>query len=237
MINTFIEYDHPLESNETITLVYDITLNSGDTVSVSSTSSEVSFTANGYIPGVPTPQLPLVELMLDRLQIVSYDDIVTLHAHVLHEVPQDQYQWYQISGLLVEWLTPTNDLTSIFLQTSVKDDKVFTLYVNEGTNSEVSASILVTAVPRDDIVGFTHAPRPFSQPYADEQVAISHMIPGLSASGTVTVNNPLRGVMFNSPNVTYTPVPYYNLITNLLVYDVTGGLTETLLASIPGYSP
>ena len=48
MLTSFIEYDRPLGSNKTITLVYNITLNSGDSISVSSTSSEVSFSAVGY---------------------------------------------------------------------------------------------------------------------------------------------------------------------------------------------
>ena len=189
--------------------------------------------------------IPPIELILDRLQIVSCDDIVTLHGQIPHELVGNRYQWYQISGLIIEWLTPTNELTVMFRQTLVKDDKVFRLMVNQGTASQVQADILVTAIPRDDAPVISHSPHFYTQAfrgkaYSDSEVATAIMIPGLSPSGS-SVNNPLRGVMFNIPIVPQLPDGYINpnlnmvMVSYMTAVDVTGGI-EVPLDTIPYYT-
>jgi hypothetical protein len=178
-----------------------------------------------------------IELYLERLQIVSCDTIVTLNAFIPNEDPNNRYQWVQLSGLIVTWLTPTNEITATFEQTLVRDDKLFRLYVNQGSDNETFADILVTAIPRDNIPHIKESPRFYTQAYqgesyADESVAIAKLIPGISPEGTVSVNNPFRGVQYNLPTLTDLTLPTKKFVTEFRVYDVTGG-TETFVVAYP----
>lgn len=173
-----------------------------------------------------------IEIILDRLQIVSCDDIVTLHAQVVNPLVGQIYEWVQLSGNTVIFLTPTNDETVMFQQTLVRDDKVFRFYVNRGLAKESFVDILVSAVPREDLPEIKNSPRLFARNFADESMVIASIMPGLSAPGVVTLNNTLRGVKFNSAVVTNTAVPYENFVKEYQIVDVTGG-TETILTTIP----
>ena len=192
---------------------------------------------NSALVRIPPP--PIV-IILDQLLIVSCDTIITLHATIENPLASYEYQWEQLSGLTVTWLTPTNELTVMYEQTPVRDDKVFRLYVNMGSSGQEYAEILVSATPRDSIpeiknsnftaLAFNGAGR--QKPYALQEVAVATQIPGLSAPGTVTVNNPTRGVMFPEPSVPFgSALPLDNFISNFKAYDVTGGASPTLLGT------
>lgn len=165
------------------------------------------------------PSTPFL-ILLDQLMIVSCDDIITLNATV--QKP-GSYLWEQLSGTTVIWLSPTDELSAIFQQTLIRDDKVFRFWVNKNTPSEAYSDVLVTAVPREYIPALNPTVGAYIQPYADTEVARAVMVPGTSAEGAVSLNNPLRGITF--ADLTGSGIVGYK------VYDVTGGVTETQIGA------
>jgi hypothetical protein len=186
-----------------------------------------------------------ISIQLDQLMIVSCGNIVTLHANVPGAPLGTHYDWIQLTGSPVTWLSPTTDMTVMYRQEDLIDDKTFEFFVNRGTLGELHAEILVTAIPREYIsapsaedTGFASASSYLGAVQRSSQfgdVVTGKVIPGLSSPGTVTVDNPLRGLMFaSSPTVSV--LQWAPTKVELIVEEVGVGQSPVLIATLKQYA-
>lgn len=141
----------------------------------------------------------LGSLGVERLQLVSCDDIITLQANPENSIVGHTVGWVQMTGTVVTWLTPQDDLDATFQQTLVRDDKIFRFYVDQGTPIERYEDILVTAIPTEYTPSIPPAVYPVSRFWATEEEAQSiRLFPGPSPDGTVTEDN--TGLMLGWQN-------------------------------------
>jgi len=183
-------------------------------------------------------RLPI--LVLDQLMIVSCDDIITLTVEVVGQRPTDTFEWVQLSGDFVTWLTPKLQQTVTWQQPEGRrDDKTFKVYVNRGRPREVSGEILVSASPRDELMAMSRPRKVHTdvddRSYRDQESATqARTLPTpLIIDDSGMVLNPERGIAFNFPADAITSpvgsvglIPRASLDTHIIgynIYDVTDG--------------
>ena len=154
-------------------------------------------------PGPPPPPPgPNVVLYLERVIPVTCDQEIIIIPNVLSGDPGlSVFRWEQLTGTPInQYITPLTELELGFVQTENRDDKIFRLWVDEGTEFVQVFNVLVTAVPTDYVYHMYQAVLPS---YGDALVpdgaaTYSHLAPELVGYGTQTVNPALRSVGFQT---------------------------------------
>jgi hypothetical protein len=160
---------------------------------------------------------------MERVIPVTCDQEIIIVPNVLSGDPGlSTFRWEQLTGTPInEYLTPLTVLELGFVQTLNRDDKIFRLWVDEGTAFEQIFSVLVTAVPTDYVYPRFQAQTPS---YGDEltpdgAATYSHLAPELVGYNTQVLNPPLRSVGFQTRLVT----ELYNSPSSV---DLVEALTE-----------
>ena len=133
---------------------------------------------------------------------VTCDQEIIIIPNVLSGDPGlSVFRWEQLTGTPInQYITPLTELELGFVQTENRDDKIFRLWVDEGTEFVQVFNVLVTAVPTDYVYHMYQAVLPS---YGDALVpdgaaTYSHLAPELVGYGTQTVNPALRSVGFQT---------------------------------------
>lgn len=103
------------------------------------------------IPVLIPPEEVYTEITfrIEHLRIVTCESIITLNAEVSNTDGTHTFEWVQIAGTPVEWLEDTHQITVMWRQPVIRDDKVFRFYVDRNTAHEMSDTMTVTAKPTD----------------------------------------------------------------------------------------
>ena len=137
--------------------------------------------------------------------LVSCDINITLNAIVIGDLTGHTVEWAQLSGPPVVWLENIHQLSVMFEQPQIRNDKVFRFYIDKGTKDEIYREVLVTSVARD-IVSFTSLASNYAVQHewvSEEQVTGLKILPGLSAYGVATLNNTIHSLLWSNPAVSY----------------------------------
>jgi hypothetical protein len=145
------------------------------------------------------PSNPL-QIILEQMQLVTCQDIVTLNATVIGDGLTHNITWEQISGTPVTFLESVEQTMTTFRQPAIRDDKIFRFYVDKGLTTEKYRDILITSVSKDPIptmssnvaivsyVGMVDRIYPYGQPAM-----------GSNGSNVVTLNNNIRSITWTQP--------------------------------------
>ena len=154
--------------------------------------------------------LQSLDIGLSRLQLVSCQNIITLDATIVGNTTGYTFLWVQQSGTPVTFLEPVNQESTTFMQTTIKDDKLFTFYVNYGLPSQISKNILVTLVSQD----------PIFAPLTNGLV--------ITGSSTSLLNK------ISLPNSPYAVVPSFNTIPVGYYAPATNNAGYSTFLTMPG---
>jgi hypothetical protein len=178
---------------------------------------------NISIKGFRHTQGTAVVISLDSILVVACEDIITLNANLSGLGGESHtYLWTQISGTPVIWLEDQNQVTVMFEQPAVKDDKVFQFTVDAGTTLERSAQIIVTGVPRDTFPALTSNGLFSGNQYGPAQLINQQFVPGFTPIGHTSVNNPNRAISWINSAAYLKLNGNGNYVTEFDLYLLTG---------------
>ena len=164
-------------------------------------------------------------LILERVIPVTCNQEIVIIPSVIEGDPGlSTFRWEQLTGTPVEeYLTPLTELELSFVQTQERDDKLFQLIVDEGTDFVQVLLVLVTAIPTDYLTPEFRAVLPSlgDELVPDGGATYSHLAPELVGFNNQVLNPPLRSVGFQTPAV----VDLYNNPSRVdLVEEVSEGV-------------
>lgn len=138
------------------------------------------------------------KVTLQTMKLVTCDDIITLHAQIDGFPGTAKFLWEQQTGIPVEWLEPVNQQSVTYKQTLIRDDKIFSFFVNKGTVLEQEYRITVTAIPRE-IMDTTYVGESWTVPYVLSDLPTQSLsIAPVVAEGTakfLTMDDPVDAPM------------------------------------------
>lgn len=166
-----------------------------------------------------------VLLSVQTLMIVSCDTVITLAATVTGSLANRTVEWVQMSGTTVNWLESRYQVSAMFTQSLVRDDKVFRFYIDRGRTTEMYQDVLVTAVPRDTLPDITPVVAVTGLKYVASEMSTGLIsIPALSPIGTSSVNNTLRMLTWTNSAEIY--------FSGASVIKLTSPVTTTALGKV-----
>lgn len=166
------------------------------------------------LPGVQAGPREFLEIIVDAVQLVSCSDIVTLKATIVTNYPGHTYYWEQIAGPAVTWLEPQNQLLVTFQKPVTTEDLVFRFWADRYTPKQQYKDFIAANTARDDTqLSVTVSNTGYINSNSEAGISTSTLIPGFSASGTATVDNPQKMLYWvnpaNSGTLTYTTTEVY----------------------------
>lgn len=152
-----------------------------------------------------------VNVRVESVLVTSCDDIITLSATITGNAVNRTFEWVQISGTPVTWLEDRFQTDAMFQQPAMRDDKVFRFYMDRGLSTEIKRDVLVTSVGKEDVANVVpHVSSNLLRAFVSGDEATSLvMVPGFSAYGTYTLNNPDKVLMWKnteSPLLSYSNI-------------------------------
>lgn len=141
---------------------------------------------------------------VDTMLTVSCNDIIMLTGTTEGSEIGHRFRWEQISGTPVQWLEDVNQLTVMFQQSVVRDDKIFRLTVDEGTAFSQTHDILVSAIPTDYVLTNSHSSYFGTVSLlSDNPTLISPISPALRPAGSQVLNDSLGMLSIQTPSYVY----------------------------------
>lgn len=148
------------------------------------------------------------------IMTVTCEDIITLDSALVGDPAGHTFEWQQDTGTAVEWLEDRFQQDVMFRQPgNVRDDKVFTFYIDRGLPEEQSYKVLVTSIPTDfaPLSAQTHK----SLGAVTPSITLRGLLPALGPAGSLIENGATRIIGFDTPFFTSDK----NFKVRLLVYN------------------
>lgn len=146
-----------------------------------------------------------IKINIRELIVATCENIVTIDAEIEGDPTGHTYLWEQLpeeegGGFPVVWLEPQNQLSVMYDNQGIRDDKLFKFTVDAGLAKESSYYLRCTAVPRDYLVtGQVFSDNNVGLPYSTAEVpAVSYIMPALQTAGIAYLNTPNRAIVFSS---------------------------------------
>lgn len=210
-------------------------------------------TTGSYRYGRFNGPLDFLEFVVERVLLVSCQNIVTLNADIYGDLINHDFYWEQTGGPPVIWLEPQNQPMVMYQKNPSQSDQdcFFRFWIDRYTPFRQFRDLVVSGSARDDLtlitnvnmlgtLGSPSVPNPFQiSPdftYApdstlDSNTAIfTFTIPNIPLPATITKN-----VVYTVENGVYIPyveLPFYgNLVTNV---DLTKSYVVRTFFTLPG---
>lgn len=165
--------------------------------------------------------LSFLEIIVERVLLVSCQNIVTLNAQIVGDETDHTFYWEQTAGPPVIWLEPQNQIMVMYEKnpSDTNGDCFFRFWIDRYTQFQQYRDLIVSGSARDDVVYTPTVANTglISQPFT----AIFQTFPDFTYSPAYTIDNPNKIFSFNLPN--FTPA----IAIKNVVYEYTsGGLIE-----------